>query len=182
MVLSLTRGDGRTLRLSALGTLYFGLPAIALIALRGGPAYGVSAILFLFLVVWSEDTAAYIFGRLIGGPKLAPAISPAKTWSGTAAGLIVPALVALLFAAAFEDANALALAMVAMALAMAAQLGDLGESAIKRAFGLKDSSGLIPGHGGLLDRVDGLIAAAVAAGLLVLLRDRANPGAALLMW
>ncbi len=182
IAVSLARDEGRPMRLSALGTLYFGLPAVVLIALRGDPLHGLYALLFLFLVVWSEDTAAYLFGRLIGGPKLAPAISPGKTWSGCAAGLIVPALVALAFAAAVEETNAAVLAAVALALALAAQLGDLGESAIKRAFGRKDSSGLIPGHGGLLDRVDGLIAAAVAAGFLVLLRDRANPGSALLIW
>lgn len=164
------------------GIFYFGLSAIALVSLRSDPEFGLLAILFLFTVVWCEDSAAYIFGRLIKGPKLAPSISPGKTWSGACAGIVFPVLVSLGVAAWAGQTSATALALVAALLAFAAQVGDLAESATKRTFGIKDSSNLIPGHGGLLDRVDGLTFAAIAAGLLVLLRDRENPGHALLIW
>ena len=164
------------------GIFYFGLPAIALVSLRSDPHFGLLAVLFLFAVVWCEDSAAYIVGRLVKGPKLAPSISPGKTWSGACAGVVFPVLMALGVAAWAGQTSAMALALVAASLAVAAQLGDLAESAMKRRFGIKDSSNLIPGHGGLLDRVDGLVFAAVAAGLLALLRDRENPGHALLIW
>jgi len=164
------------------GIFYFGLPAIALVSLRSDPQFGLLAVLFLFAVVWCEDSAAYIVGRLVKGPKLAPSISPGKTWSGACAGVVFPVLITLGVAAWIGQTSATALALVAALLAVAAQLGDLAESAMKRRFGIKDSSNLIPGHGGLLDRVDGLVFAAVAAGLLALLRDRENPGHALLIW
>ena len=164
------------------GIFYFGLPAVALVSLRSDPEFGLLAVLFLFMVVWCEDSAAYIVGRLVKGPKLAPSISPGKTWSGACAGIVFPVLVTLGAAAWAGHTSAAALALVAASLAFAAQLGDLAESAMKRRFGIKDASNLIPGHGGLLDRVDGLAFAAVAAGLLALLRDRENPGHALLIW
>ena len=164
------------------GIIYFGLPAIALVLLRADPQFGLLAVLFLFAVVWCEDSAAYIVGRLVKGPKLAPSISPGKTWSGACAGVVFPVLITLGVAAWIGQTSATALALVAALLAIAAQLGDLAESAMKRRFGIKDSSNLIPGHGGLLDRVDGLVFAAVAAGLLALLRDSENPGHALLIW
>lgn len=176
----LRRGAGPGL--SALGALYFGLPVVALVSIRSDPAYGLLAILFLFVVVWCEDTAAYIFGRLLGGPRLAPSISPGKTWSGLGAGVAVPALAAFLFAKGTGNGAPVMLALVGAVLALVAQFGDLVESATKRAFAIKDASRLIPGHGGLMDRVDGFIFAAVASGLLALVRDRAHPGQALLIW
>lgn len=166
---------------SAAGVYYTGLPAIALIWLRSDAEYGVMAVLYIFAIVWTTDSAAYLFGRWIGGPKLAPRISPKKTWAGFAGGVISAALVALVFGF-FAGMFSLWLAVVAIVLAMIAQGGDLGESAIKRVFGRKDSSSLIPGHGGVLDRLDGLIFAASAAALFAWVIDPVQPGRALLIW
>ncbi len=165
---------------SAAGVYYAGLPAIAMIWLRGDPVDGWHAILFLFIIVWTTDTAAFAFGRLVGGPRLAPRISPKKTWSGLIGGLLAAGVAGVLFAYAI-GASMVALGAVAAGLALLAQLGDLGESALKRLFGWKDSSGLIPGHGGVLDRLDGLVAASVAAACLAWAIDPRHPGAALLM-
>lgn len=164
------------------GVFYFGLPAVALVFLRSDPAYGAVAILYLFAVVWCADTAAYVSGRMIGGPKLAPRISPKKTWAGFAGAVIVPALLTLAAASWVGETGALPLAGVSLVLAAISQLGDLVESAAKRAFGVKDVSGLIPGHGGLMDRIDALLFASVAAGALAALRDAAHPGQALVIW
>jgi phosphatidate cytidylyltransferase len=152
------------------GVLYVGLASVALIWLRGDGAAGRANVLFLVVVVWASDIGAYAAGRLLGGPKLAPAISPGKTWAGAAGGLLAAMLVGeaagyALGATAYGRA-----AMVAGLLGVAAQGGDLLESAIKRHFGVKDSGRLIPGHGGLLDRLDGLLTAApVAAGAALVL-------------
>lgn len=167
---------------SAAGVFYAGIPAVALIWIRGDPIYGWLGILYIFLIVWTTDTAAYVFGRGLGGPKLAPRISPKKTWSGFLGGAFCAALVGGVFAASIGDASSLKLALLSLALAMAAQFGDLGESALKRSFGIKDSSSLIPGHGGVLDRLDGLIFVAFAAGLLALAINPAQPARALLLW
>lgn len=143
------------------GLAYAGLSAISLAALRGGDAAGLAATLFLFAVVWATDILAYFVGRAIGGPKLAPSISPGKTWSGaiggTIAGIIAGGAVAL-----YADIvwGVLATAVLTLVLSVVSQVGDLFESSLKRRFGTKDSSGLIPGHGGVMDRVDGLVAAA----------------------
>ena len=163
------------------GLLYAALPAAALVFLRSDPSLGAIAVLYLFAVAWTTDTASYAAGRLIGGPKLAPQISPRKTWSGFIVGALAPALVGYLFALALEGTSAWRLALVSVALALACQLGDLLESAVKRHFGAKDMSQLIPGHGGLLDRIDGLLIAAILASLIAL-RDPANPGRGLLIW
>lgn len=167
---------------SAAGVYYAGFPAVALIWIRGDPAYGWLAILYLFIIVWTTDSAAYLFGRWIGGAKLAPRISPKKTWSGLIGGTASAGLAGLAFAWIADGAFSPRLALLAIVLALIAQLGDLGESAIKRTFGMKDTSGLIPGHGGVLDRIDGLLFAAFAAGLLAWILDPANPGRALLLW
>jgi phosphatidate cytidylyltransferase len=166
---------------SVAGLLYAALPAAALVWLRDDTALGLTAILFLFAVAWTTDTASYITGRLIGGLKLAPRISPRKTWSGFIVGALAPALVGVAFAALLESTSALRLALVSVALALACQVGDLVESWVKRCFGAKDMSQLIPGHGGLLDRIDGLLFAAVLAAAIAL-RDPANPGRGLLIW
>jgi phosphatidate cytidylyltransferase len=167
---------------SAGGVYYAGLPAIALIWIRGDESYGLPAILYIFTIVWTADTAAYIFGRLIGGPKLAPRISPKKTWSGFLGGTLTAACAGALFALWLGETHVLKLALLSFALAVAAQFGDLGESALKRLFGTKDTSRLIPGHGGVLDRIDGLIVVALAAALLGWALDPAQPGRALLVW
>jgi phosphatidate cytidylyltransferase len=167
---------------SAAGVYYAGFPAISLVWLRTDAIHGWHAILFLFVIVWTTDTAAYVFGKLIGGPKLAPRISPKKTWAGLIGATIMALIAGMLFAVALGGTSPLALGALGVALALIAQMGDLAESALKRFFGLKDSSGLIPGHGGVLDRLDGLVAAAVAAALIARAMDPANPGAGLLIW
>jgi phosphatidate cytidylyltransferase len=157
------------------------LPAWALVWLRSDSDLGVAALLYLFAVAWTTDTASYVAGTLMGGPKLAPSISPHKTWSGLIVGILAPALIGSAFALALKGTSGLRLALVSVAIAVACQIGDLSESALKRRFGAKDMSHLIPGHGGLLDRIDGLLIAALAAALFAL-RDPANPGRGLLMW
>ncbi len=166
---------------SLAGLAYAALPAAALVFLRSDPSLGAIAVLYLFAVAWTTDTASYAAGRLIGGPKLAPSISPRKTWSGFIVGTLAPALVGYGFALGLKTTSAWKLAFVSVALALACQLGDLLESAVKRRFGAKDMSHLIPGHGGLLDRIDGLLLAAILASLIAL-RDPANPGRGLLIW
>jgi phosphatidate cytidylyltransferase len=163
------------------GLAYAALPAASLVWLRSDHALGVVAVLFVFAVAWTTDTGSYIAGRLIGGAKLAPRISPSKTWSGFVIGASIPALVGIAFAAAIEETSALTLALIAVVLALSCQAGDLLESAAKRHFRVKDASQLIPGHGGLLDRIDGLLLAAVVAALIAL-HDPASPGRGLLIW
>ena len=167
---------------SAAGVYYAGLPAIALIAIRQDPDYGFHAILYLFLVVWSADTGAFFTGRLIGGPKLAPKISPNKTWSGFIGGAVFACIAGVLFAAWFGHTSIPTVAALSIVLALISQGGDLGESFLKRFFGVKDTSGLIPGHGGVLDRLDGLVFAAIGAGLIAAAADWSKPGRALLVW
>jgi phosphatidate cytidylyltransferase len=167
---------------SSAGFYYAGLPAVALIAIRQDPDYGFLAILYLFLVVWAADTGAFFAGRAIGGPKLAPVISPNKTWSGFIGGALFAGAVGTLFAMWLGHTSVPKLGFVSVMLAVISQAGDLGESFLKRAFGVKNSSGLIPGHGGVLDRLDGLVLAAMGAGLLAVLYDRLAPGRALLIW
>jgi len=151
----------------ALGVLYIGVAGIALIELRHDTEAGRANVLFLFLVVWASDIGAYMAGRAFGGPKLWPAVSPNKTWSGAAGGLLAAILVALACAWSFDaTARFVPVVVAAVMLGVASQAGDLLESAIKRHFDVKDSSHLIPGHGGLLDRMDGLLAAAPVAALL----------------
>ena len=166
---------------SVAGLAYAALPAFALVWLRSDPTLGAVAVVYLFAVAWTTDTASYAAGSSIGGPKLAPKISPQKTWSGFIVGALTPALVGLAFAFALKSTSGPRLALVSVALGLACQMGDLAESWVKRRFGAKDMSQLIPGHGGLLDRIDGLLFAAVLAALFAL-RDPASPGRGLLIW
>lgn len=182
LVMVLVSSPGSTVRWSLFGIGYIGLPAVALVFLRNDPAYGWQAIVYLFTIVWMTDTAAYFAGRSLQGPKLWPRVSPKKTWSGCIAGLLAGALVGAFWGAIMPGTSMLAMALVAAGLALVAELGDLAESAAKRTFGHKDMSNLIPGHGGMLDRVDSLIFASLAAALLALLRDADAPGAALMVW
>jgi phosphatidate cytidylyltransferase len=170
-----------TLGWSLAGFAYSVLPAWAMVWLRGDQTYGALAVLFLFAVAWTTDTASYAGGRLIGGPKLAPKISPRKTWSGLIVGTLTPALIGCAFAWGLKESSIWPLALASVVIAAAGQIGDLGESAVKRRFGAKDMSQLIPGHGGLLDRIDGLLIAAIAAALIAL-RDPVSPGRGLLIW
>ena len=177
IVMALTFGT-QTL-LSSLGVLYVGVPAVALIVLRLAPSYGLAGVLLVMLVVWTVDTAAFVGGRSIGGPKLWPAVSPNKTWAGFLSGIGAGMLMGTGIAW-WLGAPRLNLAVVALVLGIASQGGDLAESALKRAFGVKDSSGLIPGHGGILDRVDGVVAAATLAGIIGLVTNISEPARALL--
>jgi phosphatidate cytidylyltransferase len=181
ILIGVTSLTSRTVAWSLAGLAYAALPAWALVWLRGDSDLGAIALLYLFAVAWTTDTASYIAGTLIGGPKLAPRISPHKTWSGLIVGILTPALIGPAFALALKGTSGLRLALVSVAIAVACQIGDLSESALKRRFGAKDVSHLIPGHGGLLDRIDGLLIAALAAALIAL-RDPASPGRGLLMW
>ena len=144
------------------GPLYIAMAALALMALRLSPTCGVYAIFFLFAVVWSADSLAYFAGRTLGGPKFAPRISPKKTWSGFFGAVAGGALAGLVFAWITGFAAG-PLFLAGALLGGFEQFGDLYESAMKRRFGVKDSGTLIPGHGGILDRVDGLVAAAALA-------------------
>lgn len=168
-------------RISALGVLYAGLPVVALMWLRAGKPHGLAAILFLFAVVWGTDTGAYAAGRTIGGPKLMPRFSPNKTWAGLVGGVATSIVVALATALLVPEARVGWLVPVAIALAVISQAGDLMESALKRWHGVKDASSLIPGHGGFMDRVDGMVFAAVAAALLAAAVNVHRPARALLL-
>lgn len=161
-------GATRSVRL-ALGVLYVCLPVMALLFLRGqGPnIFGLTLALWAQALVWATDIGAYFAGRSIGGPKLAPRISPSKTWSGLGGGVVAALLIGFLlhrFAGLPIE-----LAAASGLLAVAAQAGDLLESAMKRRAGVKDSGSLLPGHGGVLDRLDGVVTAAPLAALLYLM-------------
>ncbi|MEM7043340.1 MAG: phosphatidate cytidylyltransferase [Pseudomonadota bacterium] len=157
---------------TGLGVLYLGLPLLALVWLRALPDIGLVIILWLFFVVWSTDIMAYVIGRRVGGPKLAPSISPGKTWSGLCGGVAGAAVVGALMSLAIEPLRMLPAIVLATGLAVVAQIGDLTESALKRKAGVKDSGGLIPGHGGLFDRIDGLLFAAPVLAVVVLIAGR----------
>lgn len=146
---------------AACGLIYAGVPMVCLALLRGDSAAGLIAIIYLFALVWATDIFAYFTGRSLGGPKLAPRFSPNKTWSGAIGG-VVAAIVAAAVVSYFSFGYwKLSLIYLAGALSVASQVGDLSESWVKRQFGAKDSGRLLPGHGGVMDRVDGLIFAAV---------------------
>jgi phosphatidate cytidylyltransferase len=173
---------GERAKLSALGVLYVGVPCIGLLWLRGDEPYGFRAVLFLVLAVIVTDTAAYAVGRTVGGPKLWPRVSPNKTWSGLIGGVSAAALASGLFALAVPGASTGLLALTGLVCGLVAQAGDLAESALKRAHGVKDASQLIPGHGGFMDRMDGLVGAAVVAALFALSLNMHAPARALLLW
>ncbi len=165
------------------GVVYAGIGLLAPALLRTDPQLGFVAIVFLFAIVWATDICAYLVGRLVGGPLLWPAVSPKKTWSGAVGGLVggVAAGTAVAYASVgMASAVAVTLASV---LSIVAQGGDLFESAVKRRFGAKDASGLIPGHGGVMDRLDGFLVAALVAVLIGSLHGgMATPAHGLLIW
>jgi phosphatidate cytidylyltransferase len=165
------------------GIAYAGVMLLAPMLLRDDEAYGFLAMVLLFAVVWTTDILGYFAGRTFGGPKLCPAISPKKTWSGAIAGAL-GAMVVGIAVARFSGASSwIALAIVALLLSVLSQAGDLLESWVKRRFGAKDASQLIPGHGGVMDRLDGFWAAALVACLIGLLRGGFDaPAQALLVW
>jgi len=149
---------------AAAGALYAGALVVSLAFLRASPHYGLAAVLWLFAVVWGADIAAYFAGRLIGGPRLWPSVSPGKTWSGAVVGALAGAAFGLLLSGWSNRVDRLF--CLGLATAVISELGDLFESALKRRFGVKDSSNLIPGHGGLMDRLDAFVAASVFAALV----------------
>ena len=169
-------------RWSAAGCLYAVAAEIASILVRLDQAYGFVALVLILLVVWATDIGGFFAGRTFGGPKLWPRVSPKKTWAGAAGGFLVSLAVSAGFAA-LGLAKTGPILLLGAALSIASQLGDLLESAVKRRFGVKDSSQLIPGHGGLMDRLDGFVAAVVFAAILGLLRGGMDGvGRGLMVW
>jgi phosphatidate cytidylyltransferase len=166
----------------AAGFLYAAAAEIASVLVRLDPVRGFAALMFVLLIVWVTDSGGYFAGRGIGGPKLWPKVSPKKTWAGAAGGFAASLAVAIGFAV-FGLGNTGPLLMLGAVLSVVSQLGDLFESAVKRRFGVKDSSHIIPGHGGLMDRLDGFVAAVVVAALFGFLRGGADGvGRGLMVW
>ena len=175
--------DGQGPKWRYLGVVYVSVPPIALVLLREDPVHGIAAIVLVMLMVWAADTLAYFAGRIIGGPKLAPAISPKKTWAGLIGAMAGSALAALAVVKALGLPSPFILVLIAALLAIVEQAGDLFKSAMKRHYGVKDSGSLLPGHGGVIDRVDGLVAVATAAAIIGASRAGVeNAGAGLLVW
>jgi len=157
------------------GAAYIAVVALSLLSLRHQPETGLQAVLWLLATVWATDIFAYVAGRTLGGPKLAPRLSPKKTWSGALGGLAAAIIVGGCTAWFFTGGSVIGIAMAGGLLSVVSQFGDLAESAVKRHVGVKDSGRLIPGHGGLLDRVDALMAAAVAMAAIRLAGDARWP-------
>jgi len=167
---------------AAAGILYAGVAEIASVLLRHDAVKGFVALVFVLLIVWVTDSGGYFAGRGIGGPKLWPRVSPKKTWAGAVGGLVASLAVACAFAV-LDLGKAGPLLTISGVLSVVSQLGDLFESAVKRRFGVKDSSQIIPGHGGLLDRLDGFVAAVAFAALFGFLRGGADGvGHGLMVW
>ena len=166
----------------AAGLCYAAAAEIASVLVRLDQAWGFVALILVLLVVWVTDIGGYFAGRGIGGPKLWPRVSPKKTWAGAIGGFVASLAIAAGFAA-FKLGETGPLLLLAAALSIASQLGDLFESAVKRRFGVKDSSQIIPGHGGLLDRLDGFVAAVALAATIGFLRGGVDGvGRGLMVW
>jgi phosphatidate cytidylyltransferase len=167
---------------TATGFFYAAAAQMASVLVRLDPTHGFAALILVLLIVWVTDIGGYFAGRGLGGPKLWPRVSPKKTWAGAIGGFVASLLVAAGFAVAGLGKIGPLLALGA-ALSVVSQFGDLFESAVKRRFGVKDSSHIIPGHGGLLDRLDGYVAAIVVAAIFGLLRGGADGvGRGLMVW
>jgi phosphatidate cytidylyltransferase len=166
------KGSERTPGWVALGALWVALPCVALLWLAHEGTAGRATLLWILAVVWATDIGAYAIGRSLGGPRLAPRWSPGKTWSGLAGGTVCAALAGAATALTLGISPALPLVLLSAGLAIVAQFGDLAESLAKRRFGVKDSGSLIPGHGGLFDRLDGLLAVIPAVAVLTLIGGR----------
>jgi len=165
-----------------LGFCYAFAALFASALVRADQLWGFTALLLILLVVWVTDIGGYFAGRGIGGPKLWPRVSPKKTWAGAVGGFIASLLIGAGFGA-MSLGKFGPLLVLAASLSVASQLGDLFESAVKRRFGVKDSSQIIPGHGGLLDRLDGFVAAVVLAAAIGILRGGADGvGRGLMVW
>jgi phosphatidate cytidylyltransferase len=167
----------------ASGIPYAGALGVAPVVLRSDGEYGFLVIVFVFAIVWATDVLAYFAGRALGGPKLMAGVSPKKTWSGALAGAAAAVLAGVAVARTAGLAGLVPVAVIALLLSVVAQAGDLFESALKRRFDAKDSGHLIPGHGGLMDRLDGFVTAALLAALIGLARGGfESPGRGLLVW
>ena len=177
------RRSARSAFWAAAGVFYAGIVLISPIVLRSDPQMGFAALAFLFATVWATDIFAYLTGRSLGGPLLAPRLSPKKTWTGAVGGLAGGVVAGALVAYASAGTSPVAAGVLALILSIAAQGGDLLESSVKRRFGAKDTSALIPGHGGVMDRVDGFLVAALIAAVIGALRFGAAASArGLLLW
>jgi phosphatidate cytidylyltransferase len=181
------RHDAGTSLWAAGGTIYAGLAFLGPALLRNDRTFGLSAILFLFATVWATDICAYLVGRALGGPLLWQRVSPKKTWSGACGGLVGGVAAGALVAYASAGTGPVTAGILASLLSIASQIGDLFESAVKRRFGAKDASALIPGHGGVMDRLDGFLVAAAVAIVIAVLRHGlaqglAAPAEGLLLW
>jgi phosphatidate cytidylyltransferase len=157
---------------TAFGAVWVALPCICLLWLASGGPNGRTTLLWILAIVWATDIGAYAIGRALGGPRLAPRWSPRKTWAGLAGGALCAGLAGWATAAWLGISPALPLVFLSAGLAIVEQFGDLAESLAKRRFGVKDSSSLIPGHGGLLDRLDGLLAVIPVVALLTMIAGR----------
>jgi phosphatidate cytidylyltransferase len=166
-------------KLSAIGVPYVGIAAIGIIWLRSSEQ-GLAAVLLIFACVWAHDSVAMFAGRAAGGPRLWPSVSPKKTWSGAIAGLLASTITAALAVFLIPEANVVWLAVLGLIFGVAALLGDLAESSLKRLGRVKNASGLIPGHGGFLDRLDGAVASFSVACLIALYLNAEMPARALL--
>ncbi len=171
------REDGAHSAWLASGALWIALPCVLLLWLAPPDGSGRATLLWVLAIVWATDIGAYAFGSRIGGPRLAPRWSPRKTWAGLFGGVLCAALTGWAAAWLLDEPAVLPVVMLSAGLAIVGQFGDLAESAAKRRFGVKDTSDLIPGHGGLLDRLDGLLAVIPAVALVTVLR-----GGSVLAW
>ena len=153
----------------SVGLLYAGLFGEALIGIRESEPDGLGAVVFIFVIIWATDILAYFGGRSFAGPRLAPAISPNKTWSGFVCGLLGGILGGSITAWLFGSHNLLWIGLLAAFLSLVGQIGDLFESGFKRRFAVKDSSHIIPGHGGAMDRLDSLVFATLAAYIVAMI-------------
>ncbi len=168
--------------LPAFGVLYAAVPVCAMILFRNDSEYGLWVIIWLFGVVWATDIAAYFTGKALGGPKLSPQYSPNKTWSGLGGGVVAAAIAGGLVAYMIGNSSVAVLAFLSGAMAIIAQIGDVFESSLKRQAGVKDSSHIIPGHGGIMDRLDGLIAVAGISLLIGIARSSESAAKGILIW
>ncbi|HEX4040175.1 MAG TPA: phosphatidate cytidylyltransferase [Xanthobacteraceae bacterium] len=167
----------------AAGVIYAGAALLGPVLMRADPEQGFAAVLYLFAIVWATDVLAYLVGRAVGGPLLWPGLSPKKTWAGAAGGLAGGVAAGTAVAYASVGAAPLVAGVLALILSLLSQGGDLMESAVKRRFGAKDASHLIPGHGGVMDRLDGFLVAALTAVVIGSLhRGIAAPAQGLLLW
>lgn len=160
-----------------LGIIYIATPCLAFVWIREVYPFGLESVVWLLAVVWTTDSVAYAVGSFLGGPKLAPSVSPKKTWTGAIGALICAAIVSVLFALGAGAKTVWIVLAAGVVLSLLTQMGDLAESALKRTFGVKDMSDLIPGHGGALDRLDGLLFATLGLAGAILVS-----GATPLVW